>query len=206
MSRPVALRHLGSRGGKGGGELAMKGVVFTEFLEMVEDRFSPDMADRIIEEANLPSGGAYTSIATYDHEEMLRLVSCLSRETGIDVAELYRAFGSYLFKRFYVMFPGYFSGARSAFDFLQRVEDYIHIEVRKLYPDAELPTFVHESPRPDRLVVTYRSNRPFAALADGLIRGCVEHYGEPVAVEMEDLSGGAGTMARFVLTRQNPPR
>ena len=27
----------------------MKGVVFTEFLEMVEDRFSPEMADRIIE-------------------------------------------------------------------------------------------------------------------------------------------------------------
>ena len=25
----------------------MKGVVFTEFLEMVEDRFSPEMADRI---------------------------------------------------------------------------------------------------------------------------------------------------------------
>ena len=26
----------------------MKGVVFAEFLEMVEDRFSPEIADRII--------------------------------------------------------------------------------------------------------------------------------------------------------------
>ena len=184
----------------------MKGVVFTEFLEMVEDRFSPDMADRIIEEADLHSGGAYTTIGTYDHAEMLRLVTCLSKETGIDAADLYRTFGIHLFKRFYVMFPDYFSGLPTAFDFLQRVENYIHIEVRKLYPDAELPTFGHELAGPDRLVITYRSKRPFAPLADGLIRGCVGHYGEPIEVEMEDLSGGVGTMARFVLTRQNPPQ
>ena len=36
----------------------MKGVVFTEFLEMVEDRFSPEMADRIIEGPNLPPGAS----------------------------------------------------------------------------------------------------------------------------------------------------
>jgi len=44
----------------------MKGIIFTEFLEMVEDRFSPEIADRIIEAADLPSGGAYTAIGTYD--------------------------------------------------------------------------------------------------------------------------------------------
>ena len=39
----------------------MKGVVFTEFLEMVEDRFSPEMADRIIEGPNFP--GASTPLS-----------------------------------------------------------------------------------------------------------------------------------------------
>ena len=52
----------------------MKGVVFTEFLEMVEDRFSPEMADRIIEGAELASGGVYTTVGTYDHGEMIQLV------------------------------------------------------------------------------------------------------------------------------------
>jgi Haem-NO-binding len=51
----------------------MKGVVFTEFLEMVEDRFSPEMADRIIEGAELASGGVYTTVGTYDHGEMIQL-------------------------------------------------------------------------------------------------------------------------------------
>lgn len=35
----------------------MKGVVFTEFLEMVEARFSADLVDDVIDAANLPSGG-----------------------------------------------------------------------------------------------------------------------------------------------------
>lgn len=181
----------------------MKGMVFTEFLEMVEDRFSPDMADKIIEEANLPSGGAYTTIGTYDHQEMIDLVSCLSKETGIAVPDLVRSFGMHLFERFRAVFPVYFEGMSSTYEFLQRIEDYIHIEVRKLYPDAELPRFTFETPRPECLIITYRSARPFAALADGLIRGCVAHYGEPIEVEMEDLSGGAGNAARFVLTRQD---
>ena len=97
----------------------MKGVVFTEFLEMVEDRFSPEMADRIIEGAELPSGGVYTAVGTYDHSEMIQLVSCLSEETGVASAELVRSFGMYLFGRFHTIFPKYFEDVTSSFDFLQ---------------------------------------------------------------------------------------
>ena len=172
----------------------MKGVVFTEFLEMVEDRFSPEMADRIIEGAELASGGVYTAVGTYDHGEMIQLVSCLSEETGIPAAELVRSFGTYLFGRFHTIFPKYFEDVSSAF--------YIHVEVGKLYPDAELPSFDCDTSRPGCLCLTYRSSRPFAALAEGLIRGCVAHYGEAVDIAVEDLSDGAGTAARFLLTKR----
>jgi hypothetical protein len=183
----------------------MKGMVFTEFLEMVEVKFSPEVADQIIERANLRSGGIYTSVGTYDHGEMIELVSCLSKETGIPPAELVRSFGIYLFGRFHAMFPIYFEGVSSSFGFLQRIEDYIHVEVRKLYPEAELPSFACNTPEPGCLRLTYRSTRPFAALAEGLIRGCVDYYGETVDIETEDLSGGAGTAARFLLTRRDAP-
>ena len=181
----------------------MKGVVFTEFLEMVEDRFSPEMADRIIEGAELPSGGVYTAVGTYDHSEMIRLVSCLSEETAIPFAELVRSFGMYLFGRFHTIFPKYFEDVTSSFDFLQRIDRYIHVEVRKLYPDAELPSFDCDTSQPGCLRLTYRSSRPFAALAEGLIRGCVAHYGEAVDIAMEDLSDGTGTAAQFLLTKKS---
>ena len=60
----------------------MKGMVFTEFLEMVEEKFSPEMAERIIESSELKSSGVYTTVGTYDHHEMITLVISLSRETG----------------------------------------------------------------------------------------------------------------------------
>ena len=189
-----------TRGGQ-----SMKGMVFTELLEMVEDKFSPEVADQIIEQANLRSGGIYTSVGTYDHNEMIELVYCLSKETGIPPAELVQSFGTYLFGRFRIMFPSYFEGISSSFGFLQRIEDYIHVEVRKLYPEAELPSFACDTPEPGCLRLTYRSTRPFAALAEGLIRGCIDHYGEAVDIETEDLSDGTGTAARFLLTRRDAP-
>lgn len=180
----------------------MKGIVFTEFLEMVESKFSPELADTIIEVAELPSGGAYTTVGTYNHSEMIKLVSCLSKETGISTAELMRSFGVYMFERFYVLFPHYFNGIDSSFQFLELIENYIHVEVRKLYPEAELPSFQCDTSRPGCLVLTYQSTRPFAALAEGLIRGCTAHFGEDVDIEVADLSNGMGTAARFSITQR----
>ena len=71
----------------------MKGVVFTEFLDMVEQRFSADMVDDIIDDAQLPHGGAYTAVGTYPHGEMVAMVVALSQRSGVAVPDLIRTFG-----------------------------------------------------------------------------------------------------------------
>jgi hypothetical protein len=180
----------------------MKGIVFTEFLEMVEDRFSPEVADRIIEASDLPSGGIYTAVGTYDHQEMIQLVSQLSAVTGIAVPELLRLFGQYLFGRFVDNYPRFFTGVESTFAFLHNIDQYIHVEVQKLYPDAELPHFAYDTSQPGCLSMIYQSTRPFASLAEGLIMGCIAHFQEQISIQCEDLSYGQGTCARFVLTKQ----
>lgn len=177
----------------------MKGVVFTEFLEMVENAFSPDVADRIIDQADLPSGGAYTAVGTYDHSEMVSLVTNLSAETKVPVPDLLKTFGSYLFGRFAVLYPKFFENKSCPFEFLGEVEDYIHVEVRKLYPDAEMPTLDCETPEPGRMVMIYRSSRGLADVAQGLIEGCFQHFGRQVTIDREDLSGGGNTEVRFCL-------
>lgn len=75
----------------------MKGMVFTEFLEMVEAKFSADMVDDIIDDANPASGGAYTSVGTYSHEELVDMVVALSNRTQIPVPVLVRTFGEHVF-------------------------------------------------------------------------------------------------------------
>ncbi len=179
----------------------MKGVVFTEFLEMVDSKFSPEMTERIIEACQLDSGGVYTAVGTYDHHELLRLVGALSEATHTPAADLVRVFGRHLFRRFVSHYAHFFEGVPSAFAFLSQVENHIHVEVRKLYPDAELPAFACHAHGPDRLEMVYRSARPFADLAAGLLEGCVEHFREGIDIEREDLAGGQSTAVRFLLTR-----
>lgn len=181
----------------------MKGIVFSEFIEMVESRFSPRLADEMIVSSELPSGGMYTAVGSYDHAEMLTLVARLSEATGIPVPELVRAFGTYLFGRFHQLYPGLFEGVSGNFDFLSQIEDHVHAEVRKLYPDAELPTFETGRPDGESLELVYRSRRPFADLALGLIEGCAVHYQETIEVEREDLSEDTSTHVRFLIRRRD---
>jgi hypothetical protein len=96
----------------------MKGIVFCEFVEMLENQFTPEMADEIISGAQLTSGGAYTSVGTYDHHEMLALVTRLSEKTGKPVSDLVEAFGRYLFGRFFELYPAFFENIDGAFGFL----------------------------------------------------------------------------------------
>ena len=179
----------------------MKGVVFTEFLEMVEEAYSFEMVDRIIEASELGSGGAYTSVGTYDHRELVQLVVNLGRFTDEPVPDLVRRFGEYMFVRFFQMFPVFFAESDTAFSFLAKVEGYIHIEVRKLYPDAELPSLLCETPEPGRFIMCYRSNRDFADLAHGLILGWIAHFGEQIEVRREADVDPLGTFTRFTLTK-----
>jgi hypothetical protein len=178
----------------------MKGMVFTEFLEMVEAAHSYDVVDRIIEEARLPSGGAYTAVGTYDHAEMWSLVSQLSRATGTAVPDLMQTFGRHLAQRFASTHPAFFK-APGLFDFLASVDSLIHAEVRKLYPDAELPHFEVLERTPQRMQLVYRSPRHFGDLAEGLMQGVASHYGEPVRITREPVSEAPGSHIRFTLER-----
>lgn len=175
----------------------MKGVVFTEFLEMVEARHSPALVEDLIEDADLPSQGVYTAVGTYPHGEMVLLVSALSKRTGVPVPDLLKLYGEHLFGCFGVRYPQHFKDAANAFDLLAGVESCIHKEVLKLYPDAELPTFLVEVHEPSYMRLIYASPRPFGDLCEGLIVGCLKHFGETARIVRQELASSPLTRIRF---------
>lgn len=180
----------------------MKGLVFTEFVEFVEKSHGLDVADRMINDSNVPSRGVYTAVGTYPHQEMVALLTTLVSISKTPAAALLQAFGRHLLTRFVAGYPDFFSQADSVFTFLQSVHGHIHVEVRKLYPDAELPSFAYEQPSPDVLKMTYSSARGLADLAEGLIRGAIDHYGETVSMTRADAVPGPQSTL-FTLTRQS---
>lgn len=179
----------------------MKGVIFTEFLDMVDGVFSLEMTEKIIAQCDLPSGGSYTATGTYDYSEIVRLVTALHKETDMPVQDLCKTYGAHLFSRFTSLYPQFFNDDDTAFTFIERVENYIHAEVLKLYPDAKVPSISCNRLSDDRMEVTYRSHRCLAPVCHGLILGCFSHFSEQVTVEEEDLSDGREGHMRFVLTR-----
>ena len=181
----------------------MKGIVFTEFLDMVDTTYSPEVVDDIIEASDLPSAGAYTSVGTYPSTDMTALVVALSERVHTEVPDLMRAYGQHLFGRFHALYPEFFVGATDVLDFLEGIEAVIHSEVRKLYPDAELPQFIVERPSPDALVLDYSSPRGLADLADGLLRGALATFDSTAVVTRVDAADDA-SRCRFIFSRVQP--
>jgi len=180
----------------------VKGLVFTEFMDMVEATYGLDMLDQLLDETQPASGGAYTAVGTYDHNELVAMLGCLSRRIQAPLPQLLRDFGEQLFGRFVERYPEFFVAPRNSFEFLATVDDTVHGEVRKLYPNAELPSFAFVPDGVDRVTMTYRSCRPFGDLAEGLIAGCAKHFGETLDISREDLSRNDETHIRFNLQRR----
>ncbi|MCO4813946.1 MAG: heme NO-binding domain-containing protein [Flavobacteriales bacterium] len=166
----------------------MKGIVFTELIEMIENEFSFKIADDIIQRSNLKSKGVYSSIGTYDHKEIFILVKELSDATGISSVQLFRVYGEHLFGRFKSHYPSFFENVSDPLSFLELVDSYIHKEVLKLYPDAQLPSFVPDRIAINHLKMTYSSQRGMSDFAHGLILGCFKNFGKRSEIEMEKIS------------------
>jgi hypothetical protein len=162
----------------------MKGIIFTTFNQMIEDDFGLEVWDELIDRVDPPSGGAYTTVDTYEDAELIALVKELGSMTAISVPDLLLAFGEYAFKPLSDSYPDSIRQDMSAKEFLQSVHDVIHVEVKKLYPDAILPTFTYEDPAPDRLVMVYDSPRNMCPLAQGLIRGVAKCFAVTIDIRI----------------------
>lgn len=168
---------------------------------MVEEFHSDELLDRIIVKADLPSGGAYNTAGTYPHEELVRVLLVLSEETGTPVPELLDAFGRYLVPVFKSKFPRLFEKHRDPLDFLAEVDGFVHVEVRKLYPEAELPRFICQRPGPNELHMDYLSSRHLEDLANGLIRGTLDLFGDGGSITRSPVRMADGADAvRFTVT------
>jgi len=182
--------------------LLMKGIIFTEFVEMVEEKFGFVMADNLLNQSALKSEGIYTSVGTYDFQEMIILLKKLSTEINTPIPDLLKIFGNHLFSRFHNIYPHFFEGKTNSFDFLAEIDNYIHVEVLKLYPDAELPSInIRFNEDRSQMEMIYKSERKLSDLAYGLIKGCIHHFKENIRVELENVVAD-GSQVRIVLTKE----
>jgi hypothetical protein len=179
----------------------MKGMVFTELVEFVENQFGFDVADAMIEASMLEEKGAYTQAANYTFEELVAIVSRLAEITKIPMGELIEAYGRHLFGRIVGLYPPMVGNFSSCLPFIAQVDTFIHPQVKKLYPDADLPSFSVISLTENELVIDYSSTKPLMPLARGLMFGSADYFGETIEISQDDTIHDAGQLARFTVKR-----
>lgn len=177
----------------------MKGIVFTEFLELVEEKFGLEMVDTIINNSNLPSKGVYTAIGTYSFSEMLSLLNNLKKETGIETDELLKIYGEHFFGLIKRSYPEFLAAYKDPITMLASIENHIHVEVRKIYPEAELPTFTILEQSKNHLVMLYKSSRSMHAFGHGLMIATFNYFNKKGTVHVEKLNEEA-TDVKFSIT------
>lgn len=163
----------------------MKGIVFTELIEMVEAKWGLEVADTILDPTDLESQGVFTAVGTYADRDMQILVQRLGVATGLDGSTLLLEFGKYLFGTFARGYADMLERFDSTFGLLSHLDDFIHPEVQKLYPDASLPGFEVVSRDEKNIVLDYRSKRRMPEFAEGLIMAAAVHFKEKVEVKWE---------------------
>ena len=176
----------------------MKGIVFTEFLDLVEDKFGLEVVDEIIEKSNLPSKGVYTSIGTYAFSEMLSLLQHLSINTGIDIDSLLLVYAEHFFSVLKKSYPGLIESYKEPIEMLASIENHIHVEVRKIYPDAELPSFEVLERTQNSIIMIYKSSRAMHHFGLGLMNKTFEHFNSSATIVLEKIKED-GTEVKFII-------
>lgn len=179
----------------------MKGLIFTEFIDMVESRWGISVVDDIVETTQPQSGGAYTSVENYAFAELEAYLRELSAISDLSVSDLIIEFGIYLAHSFVEKFPEFFANTDCTFDVLKLVDEHIHVEVTRLHPDAVLPTFSYSMLAANKMLLRYESVRNLADLAEGVVLGCAKIFDENLTIERAVLSEKAPTIVEFTIEK-----
>lgn len=178
----------------------MKGLVFTTFFDFCEVRYGADLVDDAISVAELPHDGAYTSVGTYPFQEMVDLVTAVTQLAKSSMPAILESFGEYCFGAWVNKFA-YAFDRKDIFDVLANIDTFHETQVKKLYPDAELPSFQVVSRTTDRLVLHYRSCKPLADLAVGVIRGAALYLNAPLEISYRVADGAIEFDVRQIADR-----
>ena len=182
----------------------MKGIIFTVLENFIIDNYGDEKYEEILSECNLKTKEPFVGVGTYPDEDLIEMVVKTSANLGISVPEALRSYGKYTFQKLAMMMPMFVNNHNHPKDFLKSVDGIIHVEVNKLYKDAITPKFIYNDPAPDRLIITYYSERKLYTLMEGLLEGVAEYFKMPIKQTQRIYERDGKEVCDFELTFSNP--
>lgn len=180
----------------------MKGILFTELIEMMEGLVGLELTNKIIEDAQLENKGAFTAIGTYSHKDMNSLLESLGKHVKNPKEILLKSYGEYFFYRASQLYNEKIKMYNDTFSLLLQLHDFLELEIRKLYPQAQVPIVKTTQKSPECLEIFYSSKQNMSLLLEGAILGCIKYFQEQITITREELDNDCSKV-RFTLKKHN---
>lgn len=188
----------------------MKGIIFTEFLDLVEERFGLEMVDQIICQSRLESQGAYTSIGTYNFYEFLQLLHHLSKNKSISIINLLEVYAVQIFSAMDTIHPEVLTSYKNPIEMIAAMNDHIEIifniknatplEALEAKSFSPLPHFTVKEKTKNLLIIKYTSNRGMQHFWLGLMHEMFKHFNETATIVLEIINKD-GTEIKFTINK-----
>lgn len=178
----------------------MKGIIFNITESFIIDKFGEDAYDAIMNASKLETDQPFVGPGTYPDKDLMEIVVNAAKYTEMSPGEFLKQLGKYSFFKLAERHPGYVAPHNHPKDFLKTVDGVVHVEVRKLYTETQLPTFTYSEPSPNQLVITYFSKRKMYDFMEGLIEGVAEYFKHPIKQERTIYEKDGVEVADFKLT------
>ncbi len=180
----------------------MKGVVFNLLEAFVVENWGEEAYESILDLCPLQTKEPFVGPGTYPDADLFTIATAAAERVGVPLPDALRAFGKFAFPHLVAKFPDYAKDASTAREFLLGVHSVIHVEVRKLMPEAVTPSFEYRDDDGSALTVRYQSSRKLCHFMEGLLDGLGAHYGTTLEHEqvccMHDGAPHCDFRVRFV--------
>lgn len=159
----------------------MKGIIFNIAEQFISTKYGDETLENILEDCKLITTDPFVGPGTYPDSDLIEIVRIASAKVELNPEEFLKRLGHFTFGKLAERHPYFVSNYKHPKQFLLTVDNVIHVEVKKLYNETQLPTFQYSEPSEKELVITYYSKRKMYTLMEGLISGVADHFN--IAIE-----------------------
>jgi Haem-NO-binding len=160
----------------------MHGTIFFELKKYVEAKLGGQEAwDKLLSESEL-GARTYEVMADYPDSDVIKLISTVSRITGMPVSAILEDFGVFIAPDLLQMYSGVINPAWKTLDVIEHTEDEIHRVVRLHNRDAHPPNLQCVRTSEDEIVIHYGSPRKMCDVAKGIAKGLANYFKENISI------------------------
>ena len=159
----------------------MHGIIFVELKKYVEDKVGAEAWRAVVDKSGVPTS-IYMAVRPYDDAELIALVQTASSMTGTPVPALLKDFGKFIVPGLMKTYRAFMKPQWRTLDVLEFTESHIHTKVRTMTKGAMPPFLQPSRVAPNEVLIKYGSPRKLCPVAEGIIQGIADHFGERIAM------------------------